>query len=106
MRLAGTDPDKEATLTLFRPSPVSSDLLQGLLQPALLADGEFAHSVPASAQLLELPLHPCGVIATVLYQLPAGSLQDLNSSCSLAQFLLENLENRRISSSHKCFEFK
>lgn len=106
MRLAGTDPDKEATLTLFRPRRVSSDLLQGLLQPALLADGEFAHGVPASAQLLELPLHPRGVIATVLYQLPAGSLQDLNSSCSLAQFLLENLENRRISSSHKCFEFK
>lgn len=71
MRLAGTDPDKEARLALLRPPPVLSDLLQGLLQPALFADGEFAHGVPASAQLLELPLHPSGVISTIFYQFPA-----------------------------------
>lgn len=84
---------------------MSSDLLQGLLQPALLADGEFAHGVPAECQLLELPLHPSGVISTVLYQ-PGLIAQDLNGSAPLAQFLLENLENRRISLSRKRFEFK
>lgn len=72
--LAGADLIKRRGW-LFRGTPRAghkgSDLLQGLLKPALFGDGEFAHGVPASAQFLELPFHPRGVIATVLNQLPA-----------------------------------
>lgn len=75
---------------------MSSDLLQGLLQPALLADGGVAHGVPASAQLLGCPFTQ--VVSSRLFSISSRRIgfQDLNGSCSLAQFLLENLEKQEV----------
>lgn len=70
-------------------------LLQGLLQAALFGHRQLAHRVPAVAQLLQLYLHPRGVIPAVLNQLPAGALQHLHRPRALPQLLLEDLEGER-----------
>lgn len=69
-------------------------LLQGLLQPGLFRHRQLAHCVPAIAQLLQLHLHPSGVIPAVLNELPPRALKYLDGARALPQFLLENLPKK------------
>lgn len=69
-----------------------SDLLEGLLEAALLRHRQGAHRVPAVAELLNLHLDPRRVIAAGVHEIPGGSLQCLHAARPLPQVLLEGLQ--------------
>lgn len=69
-----------------------TDLLEGLLEAALLRHRQGAHRVPAVAELLDLHLDPRRVIAARLHEITGGPLQRLHAARPLPQVLLEGLQ--------------